>query len=286
MANMLKIYFNDNQNVEENNSLSPSAGKPKLFVDEVKSLAGVSVVSAFEPVTRDQLKLVHDPKHVDDILDLKKENGFDNRLGSIAASLMWTNGSFYSAAREAYTSKLNTCSPTSGFHHAEYGLSQGFCTFNGLALAAQLLKTEFPAIKIAIVDIDDHYGNGTDDILNRLGMANYVKHYTFGGVVRTYARNQKGIFHAFKEHLQLWLETAKGSDVIFYQAGADPHVDDPYGGHLETDELQERDRIVFEFGKQNNIPVVWNLAGGYQTPISKVLEIHVNTVKECLAAMK
>jgi hypothetical protein len=29
------------------------------------------------------------------------------------------------------------------------------------------------------------------------------------------------------------------------------------------------------------VPVAWNLAGGYQTPLSKVLSIHENTMKEC-----
>lgn len=30
-----------------------------------------------------------------------------------------------------------------------------------------------------------------------------------------------------------------------------------------------------------DIPVVWNLAGGYQTPLRKVLDIHDNTMKAC-----
>ncbi len=46
-----------------------------------------------------------------------------------------------------------------------------------------------------------------------------------------------------------------------------------------------RDRIVFQFAKDNNIPLVWNLAGGYQEPIEKVLDLHENTLQECLKVM-
>ena len=43
--------------------------------------------------------------------------------------------------------------------------------------------------------------------------------------------------------------------------------------------------IVFETLRALNVPVVWNLAGGYQVEadgsIPKVLEIHDNTMREC-----
>ena len=70
-------------------------------------------------------------------------------------------------------------------------------------------------------------------------------------------------------------------DVILYQAGADPHVDDPLGGWLTTEQLRERDRRVFESAQRLGVPIAWNLAGGYQEPLSKVLEIHDNTMREC-----
>ena len=31
------------------------------------------------------------------------------------------------------------------------------------------------------------------------------------------------------------------------------------------------------------VPVVWNLAGGYQKPLARVLEIHRNTMAACIA---
>ena len=75
-------------------------------------------------------------------------------------------------------------------------------------------------------------------------------------------------------------------DVVLYQAGADPHINDPYGGWLTTDELRQRDAVVFDALKAAGVPVAWDLAGGYQTErdgsIPKVLEIHDNTMRECV----
>ena len=74
-------------------------------------------------------------------------------------------------------------------------------------------------------------------------------------------------------------------DVILYQAGADPHINDPLGGWLTTEQLAERDQIVFTMAKRLGIPIAWNLAGGYQTDedggIRPVLDIHDNTMRIC-----
>ena len=84
----------------------------------------------------------------------------------------------------------------------------------------------------------------------------------------------------------LILASFHGCDVLIYQAGADPHIDDPLGGWLTTEQLLERDTIVFKTARLMGLPVAWNLAGGYQRDkdggISKVLEIHNNTMRACL----
>ena len=70
---------------------------------------------------------------------------------------------------------------------------------------------------------------------------------------------------------------------MIYQAGADLHVNDPLGGFLTTAELAERDRIVFFVAKASGIPVVWNLARGYQEPVARILELHRNTMLTCVS---
>jgi acetoin utilization deacetylase AcuC-like enzyme len=61
-------------------------------------------------------------------------------------------------------------------------------------------------------------------------------------------------------------------------------VDDPLGGYLTTEQLLERDRLVFRGAALHGIPVVWNLAGGYQDPVEKVVAIHANTMQACVEA--
>ncbi|MEI6269080.1 MAG: hypothetical protein WCP01_09395, partial [Methylococcaceae bacterium] len=72
-----------------------------------------------------------------------------------------------------------------------------------------------------------------------------------------------------------------------YQAGADPHIDDPLGGWMTTLQLYQRDMIVFKTAREMNLPVAWNLAGGYQRDengeLLPVLQIHDNTMKACLS---
>ncbi len=49
-------------------------------------------------------------------------------------------------------------------HHAERGAAMGFCFFNNIAIAALHALEEHGLERVAIVDFDVHYGNGTADI--------------------------------------------------------------------------------------------------------------------------
>ena len=92
-------------------------------------------------------------------------------------------------------------------------------------------------------------------------------------------------------HYFRWLDSAiqqlleANVDLIFYQTGADAHIDDPLGGLLSNEELSKRDSMVFERCNNQEIPIAWNLAGGYQRAadgsIHKVIEIHRETMRQC-----
>lgn len=281
---MIKVFYDARQSVANNESFSPSAGKPALVVEEWKKKGYDFSLASVSPLTREDIKEAHDPSYVDRVLDLKIENGFGNKNPAVAPALLWTTGSFSTAAAWAYTFKENTMSPTSGFHHAEFYRGGGFCTFNGLAIAAIRLKKQFPDIKIGIIDIDHHYGNGTDNIIKKLKL-DYIKHYTFGADYTNYDWRGGQKAETWLRFLPNVVTSFKDCSIIFYQAGADPHVEDPFGGALTTAQLRKRDEIVFGELKALKIPVCWNLAGGYQEPIQKVLDIHNATMEECLKVM-
>jgi len=278
MAN-LKVFYSPNQTVRDNNSFSPSAGKPEHVVNQYQKTRRVDVISSWSPLTQQDISVAHDDKFVADILNLRRKNGFGNMLPSVAASLPYTVGSFYRAAEYALENNTVAMSPTSGFHHSGYESCHGFCTFNGLMIAALLLWKDYNVEKIGIIDFDAHYGDGTDNIISTIeGATDIMEHLTFG------------LFAETNMNFDIWLDRLEADlihkfnacDILFYQAGADPHIDDPFGGYLTTKQMKLRDDIVFKVAKKLNKPIVWNLAGGYQSPLQKVLDIHNNTLQACL----
>lgn len=135
---------------------------------------------------------------------------------------------------------------------------------------------------IAILDLDQHHGNGTDDIIRRLRVSG-VGHFTSGEHAYS-SRDAERFLAELPDRIRAW--TVSG--LLLYQAGADAHVDDPLGGWMTTGQLAGRDRIVFETAAAVGLPAAWNLAGGYRKDaaggIPAVLEIHRNTMQACVEA--
>lgn len=247
---------------------SPSAAKPKYAIGRWLADGQPIKIVTPRPATCEQFYRVHDNDYVDGVFNGSRLNGFGSDDDDVAATLPYTTGSLIDATYEALRNGIGAVSPSSGFHHAGYYEGGGFCTFNGLMVVAR----EFPFGRIGILDFDAHYGDGTDAIIERTGPSNVV-HYSQG----RYTNPHPEMFlHGIE-----WLIKSMFAkcDIVLYQAGADAHIDDPLGaGFLTTEQLFERDRLVFRTLRALKIPVVWNLAGGYQRPFSKVLDIHANTM--------
>lgn len=256
---------------------SPSPRKPAWVVDDwlVHQLP-IRLVEPV-PVSRDQLARAHDREYVEGVLDCRIPNGFRGRDADVAESLLWTTGSFLTAARLALDTGTAACSPTSGFHHAGFRSGYGYCTFNGLLVTAMVLKDEGRVRRVGILDCDQHFGDGTAEIIKRHAL-DWVVHYSkdFFAEYPRYAAGSK-----FLELLPSLVRQFDGCDLLMYQAGGDQHQDDPLGGFLTTSEMLARDRIVFTEAKAMRLPVVWNLAGGYQQPHERIIEIHRNTMRAC-----
>lgn len=261
-------------------SSSPSTSKPdRVVADWQKQAFPIDIIEPV-PATRNQLKLAHSSVFVDDVLECRTNNGFGNREPQLAESLPYTTGAMISAARAAIKNRKVAVAPCAGFHHAGFASALDFCTFNGLMVTAMVLKAAGEIERVGILDFDMHYGNGTASLIRHHNCASWIEHYSAGR--EYYSRYQASEF--------IWrvpeqVEEMRDCDIILYQAGADQHVNDPLGGFLTTEQLQERDQIVFEMANRLGVPVAWNLAGGYQKnengEISPVIEIHRNTMQEC-----
>jgi len=71
-------------------------------------------------------------------------------------------------------------------HHASFSRPAGFCFFNNIAIAAMKLLETNVSQKIAIIDIDQHFGDGTSDIFYESNKVLYISlhadpHFSYPG---------------------------------------------------------------------------------------------------------
>lgn len=260
-------------------SFSPSAEKPIEVVRAWQRLGLAISLREPEPATVAQICMAHERAYVEGVLACQIDNGFGDRSPAVAYSLPYTSGAMLAAAQAAINNRQVAVAPCSGFHHAGWSHGAGFCTFNGLMVAACTLRHAGLIRCIGILDFDEHWGDGTDEIVTKLGASDWVIHYSPSadfGVAE--------LAEAFIEAIPDLLSRFMQCDLVLYQAGADPHIDDPLGGWMTTEQLYRRDSAVFQALKGLRVPVAWNLAGGYQRPLRRVLDIHDNTLRACASA--
>ena len=249
---------------------------------------GLADIEVPGPIDHDLLRRLHDPAYVDAFLaghePLASSQGW-TWTPQIRDGVLAINSGQLLGAKLALEQGI-AANIAQGFHHAGYARGSDYCTFNGLALVAQ----EFPDRRVFVLDCDAHGGNGTEEFTHRLpNLFNFSIHgSSFGmrGGKRSICRKVKrltGDFAPYRQALDDAFDMVESfrPDLILYQAGADPHIADPLGSlKMTTEQMMERDRVVFEFCHRKDFPVLFVLAGGYQEPIlTKLLPLHLNTFR-------
>lgn len=271
---MIKVVYSNDMFCDDV-MFSPSARKPKLLAERlIEKGYNIRWINPIELEISD-FYLCHDPTHVNAIMNCKKENGFDTISQCVTKMLLFTSGAMYKACLES-SKDSPVAALVSGFHHAEYDVAQMFCTFNGLIVSAlKLIKSE-KCKKIAILDCDYHFGNGTEQILQKMSLFDNIFHFSFG---KYYKRRDQANDYLLKIDELFHPLLQFSPDLIIYQAGADVHINDPLGGLFDDSQIYERDIKIFSMAKNLGVPIAWNLAGGYQ--VNKVIDIHENTFRAC-----
>jgi acetoin utilization deacetylase AcuC-like enzyme len=278
----LKVLYSADMLSDAGVRASPSDRKPGAVSAALALTSWPIELVAPEPTPIVDVCRVHDANFVDDVLQLRRQNGFGSFSQSVARSILYTCGACYDSACVALDEGISA-SLTSGFHHAGPRAARGFCTFNGLMVTAVQLLDQARVEKVAIVDCDYHYGDGTQAIIDALALSDRVLHLSFGEHYRrpeqadAYLRAMSALRTAFADFQP---------DIVIYQAGADVHIDDPFGGLLTTEQMRSRDRAMFSLAHELSIPLTWTLAGGYQIEsdgsIPRVVQLHLNTFEEAL----
>lgn len=182
------------------------------------------------------------------------------------------------------------CNLAGGSHHADYDTPAGFCTFNDVSIAAKALLSRRRVGRILVLDLDVHQGDGTARSFASEAHVTTVslhcaQNFPFekarsdmdvelaaGAQGWEYARALAGILEALP---------ARDYDLLFYNAGIDPHSDDTLGRlALNDDDLAARDAQVLAWARRHDLPVVTVLGGGYQPDLARLGALHAQTVQQ------
>jgi acetoin utilization deacetylase AcuC-like enzyme len=180
-----------------------------------------------------------------------------------------------------------------GTHHAFADRGEGFCVFNDIALAANVLLSQQLVKKILIVDLDVHQGNGTAKIFEKdprvftfsmHGARNYPtrKEQSDLDIGLPDQTNDQLYLSTLKETLPRLMDEVQ-PDFIFYLAGVDVLATDKLGRlALSMEGCKQRDRLVLETCHRNQIPVAISMGGGYSERLAHIVEAHCNTFREAM----
>jgi len=238
-------------------------------------IAGVELVPNIA-LTEAEVERVHAPAYVSAVRTgepraLAESQGFgwDPELWRMVLA---SNGGVTAAVATALADGV-AGSLSSGLHHARREHGAGFCTFNGLAIAA--LKALDQGVKrVLIIDLDAHCGGGTHSLL-----AGHPSIHQLDVAVDEFDRYQPtggntldlvGVAKLYLPTIQRRLEGLghERFDLCLYNAGMDPHEHCPVGGlsGIDQDMLARREKLVFSWCRQKKLPVAFVLAGGYIGP--------------------
>ena len=124
---------------------------------------------------REQLERAHDPELFSVLERMAPQSG----LVAIDGDTSMGPGSWEAAMRSAGGCIAATdlvlggevrrafCNTRPPGHHAEYDRAMGFCLFNNIAVGAAHALEAHGIERVAIIDFDVHFGNGTADIARR-----------------------------------------------------------------------------------------------------------------------
>jgi acetoin utilization deacetylase AcuC-like enzyme len=265
--------------------------------DLVSQLEGVQLVNA-PTATDTQILYAHDASYLIKVLQgalspqEQQEIGFPWSAQMVERSRR-SAGATLAAAKHALKDGL-AANLAGGTHHAYRNKGSGFCVFNDSAIAARALQKEINSLlKIAIVDLDVHQGNGTASILKNdssiftlsiHGENNFpfTKEVSDLDIGLPNATGDKDYLDALHQGLEV-LDSTFRPDFIIYLAGADPHEGDRLGKlSVSKDGMRQRDECVFQYGIDRQIPIAFSMAGGYGREIQSTVDIHFQTIQTAL----
>lgn len=177
-----------------------------------------------------------------------------------------------------------------GTHHAFADRGEGFCLLNDFAVTANYLLHKKLSRQILIVDLDVHQGDGTAKLFEHEprvftfsmhGRHNYPFHKEKSNldIPLEDGTNDETYLGLLKEALPSLLKNVQ-PDFVFFLSGVDILSTDKFGKlKIPVEGCKKRDEFVFSLLKQQQIPCVVSMGGGYSEDIKIIVEAHCNTFR-------
>lgn len=270
--------------------------KYELLPEQLLYEGTISESNLFQPgqLSESSITAVHDTAYWDKLKHLRLDRREERRTGFplsqalIDREICIMQGSVDCAVYAMkYGAALNIAG---GTHHAYTNRGEGFCLLNDIALAANHVLEVGLAKKVLVVDLDVHQGNGTAEIFENddrvftfsmHGEKNYPvpKEKSDLDIGLPDKTDDDHYLDILKEKLPRLLDHVE-PDLVFYQSGVDVLGEDKLGRlSLSLSGCKERDRFVLQRCKDDGVPVVCAMGGGYSPDIRLIVEAHANTYR-------
>lgn len=263
-----------------------------------------------------ELLLVHDEGYVRKLVELSGSRSvvlidygdtyaypgmIDDVLMLVGGTLLMLDELMSGARRVAYQ-------PYGGLHHARRERAAGFCPVNDVAVAVEKARAA-GARRVAVVDIDAHHADGTQDIywddpdVLLISFHAYFPPYFYpgtgserelgGGRARGTKLNvplepgtgDRAFMHAFTELVPEALE-AFGPDVVMAQLGVDGHRSDRLGVlNLTSHTYLRVASLLAKVASRLGVPLLAFGGGGYGPDSAKAMVAEVAGFAEALGLM-
>ena len=250
-------------------------------------------------VHKAELLRVHTPEYIDEVLEQHLSPEWDGEREDLAnLASKFVQGTLYALDNLMVgNTKLAVHFP-GGKHHAQADHSSGFCIFADFAIAADIATKDYGK-KVAILDIDGHHGDGTenltkdnpnvltfsiheDGIFPGTGDESYPKQHVYNYPLgsKKAGHNPNKDDQALRTGINEFSKAAKqfNPDLLFIACGADGHKEDPLTNLQYSVEgyVAAAKRVSEDF---SGLPILMGGAGGY-LPDTRTPEVWAEVANE------
>jgi acetoin utilization protein AcuC len=254
---------------------------------------------------KDELLRVHSSRYISEVLDDHESGQWSGERPDLSNLAALFAGGTLVALDALLTGKTNTAVHFPGAkHHAQYDYSSGFCIFADFALAADI-ATKDHGKKVAILDIDAHHGDGTENLTsdnpnvltfsihekgifpgtgNECEPAKQVYNYPLGSnePAQNPNKDDQALINGVTEFSRLAEQFEP--DLLFIACGADGHAEDPLSSLQFTLEGYGSTAKLIR-SSFPSIPILVGGAGGY-LPDTRTPEVWCHFAKTIIKSSR